>query len=89
MPLKKEYKKIEEKNEEEYHQIWIDFKPIYNTLESQTIFVRGLCSKTPPAGAACSTPQILLLNLTHFACVRLDRLASTDPQIFFLHNHLG
>ena len=27
-------KKIEEKKEEEYYQMWIDFKPIYNTLES-------------------------------------------------------
>ena len=33
--------------------MWIDFKPIYNTLE--TIFVRGLRLKTPPARAAYST----------------------------------
>ena len=34
--------------EKEYHQMWIDFKPIYNTSESQTIFVRGL----PPQNTA-------------------------------------
>ena len=35
--------------EKEYHQMWIDFKPIYNTSESQTIFVRGL---PPPQNTA-------------------------------------
>ena len=28
-PERKNIKKIEEKEEEESHQIWIDFKPIY------------------------------------------------------------
>ena len=47
---------MEEKMEKEYHQMWIDFKPIYNTSESQTIFVRGLRPKIPPAGTPYSTP---------------------------------
>ena len=71
------------------HQVWIYFKPIYNTLESQTIFVRGLRPKTPATGAAYSTPQTFQLNLTHFACVRLARLASNHPQIVFLYSPPG
>ena len=47
---------MEEKMEKEYQQMWIDFKPIYNTSESQTIFVRGLRPKIPPAGTPYSTP---------------------------------
>ena len=78
-------KKIEEKKEEEYHQMWINFKPIYNTLESQTIFVKGLRPKTSQAGTAYSTHQISQLNVTHFGWVRLARLASTDPRIIFLY----
>ena len=69
--------------------MWIDFKPIYNTLEIQTIFVRVLRPKTPPTGAAYSTPQISLLNLTNFAWVRLARLAFTEIQIIFLYYLLG
>ena len=42
MPLKKEHKENRRKKEEEYYRMWIDFKPIYNTLESQAIFVKGL-----------------------------------------------
>ena len=57
MSLKKEHKENRRKKEEEYHQMWIDFKPIYNTLESQTIFVKGPLPQTPPAGAAYSTPR--------------------------------
>ena len=48
-----------EKKEEKYHQMWLDFQAIYNTLESQTIFVRGTPTQNnsdwgqftaPPAG---------------------------------------
>ena len=60
MPLKKNIKKIEEKKEEEYHQMWIDFKPIYKALESHTIFVRVLRFKASATGAAYSTPPPLL-----------------------------
>ena len=63
--------------------MWIDFKPIYNTSESETIFVRRLCPKISPAGAAYSTPQTSQLNLTHFVRVRLARLTSTDSQNYF------
>ena len=71
--------------------MWVDFKPIYNTLESQTIFVRRLHPKTPLAGAPYSTspPQTSQLNLTHFAWVRLARLTSTNPQIISLYYPLG
>ena len=69
--------------------MWIDFKPISNTSESQTIFVGGLRSKTPPAGAPYSTPQTSHVNLTQFAWVRLARLASTEPQNISLHYPLG
>ena len=57
VPLKKEHKENRRKNEEECHQMCIDFKPIYKTLEAQTIFVRGLCPKTPLTRAAYSTPR--------------------------------
>ena len=63
------------------------FKPIYNTLESQTVFVRGLLPKTPAAGAAL--PPTSQLNLIHFAWVRLARLNSNDLQIILLHYPLG
>ena len=69
--------------------MWIDFKPIYNTSESQTIFVKGLRPKTPPARAPYSTPQTSQVNLTHFAWVRLARLTSTDPQIISQYYSLG
>ena len=36
--------------------MWVDFKLIYNTLESQAIFVKRFCPKTPWAGAAYNTP---------------------------------
>ena len=75
--------------EKEYHQMWIDFKPIYNTSESQTIFVRGLPPKIPPAGTPYSTPQTSQVKLTHFAWVRLATLTSTDPQIISLFYPLG
>ena len=65
--------------------MWIDFKPIYNTLETQTVFVRELCPKTPQTWAAYSNPQTSQLNLAHFTWVGLARLASTDPQIIFLY----
>ena len=82
---RKNIKKIEEKKEEEYDQMWINFKTIYNTLESQTIFVRGLRPKASPAGTAYSTHQTSQLNLTHFVWVRLARFVSTDPRIIFLY----
>ena len=63
--------------------MWIDFKPIYNTSESQTIFVRGLPPKIPPAGTPYSTPQTSQVKLTHFAWVRLATLTSTDPPNYF------
>ena len=65
--------------------MWIDFKPIYNTLETQTVFVRELHPKTPPTWAAYSNPQTSQLNLAHFTWVGFARLASTDSQIFFLY----
>ena len=55
--LKKEHKENRGKKEEEYHQMWIDFKPVYNTLESQRVFVRRLRPKTSSAGAAYSTSR--------------------------------
>ena len=65
--------------------MWVGFKLIYNTLESQAIFVKGFCPNTPWAGAAYSTPQTSQLNLTHFTWARLAKLASTNPQIIFLY----
>ena len=89
MSLKKEHKENRRKKEEEYHQMWIDFKPIYNTLESQTIFVKRLRTNTSQTGAAYSITQTPHLNLTYFAWVGLARLASTDLQIIFLYYFLG
>ena len=47
VPLKKEHEENRRKKEEEQDQMWRDIKPIYSTLESQTIIVRGLRPKTP------------------------------------------
>ena len=65
--------------------MWIDFKPIYNTIETQTVFVRELRPKIPRTWAAYSNPQTFQLNLAHFTWVGLARLASTDPHIIFLY----
>ena len=65
--------------------MWIDFKPIYNTLETQTAFVRELRPKIPQTWAAYSNPQTFQLNLAHFTWVGLARLVSTDPHIIFLY----
>ena len=82
---RKNIKKIEEKKEEENNEMWINFKPIYNTLDSQTIFVKGLRPKTSQASTVCSTRHISQLDVTHFGWVRLARLAPTDPRIIFLY----
>ena len=83
-PLKKEQRKQRKKGRRIPPNV-NSFKSIYNTLESQIIFVRGFRPKTLSAGAAYSTPQTSQLKLTHFAWVRPARLASTDPQIIFLY----
>ena len=86
MLLKKKHKEsTRKKKEEEYNQMWIDFKLIYNTLESQAIFVNGFCPKTPPTGVVYSTPQTSQLNITHFTRVRIARIPSTNPHIYFLY----
>lgn len=52
--------------------MWIDVKPIYMTLESQSMFVRGLCPKTAWAGAASLGFGLLdspLLAPKLFSCI--------------------
>ena len=49
MSLKKELKENRrKKEEEEFHQMWIDFNPIYKTLESQTNFCKGAPPQNTP-----------------------------------------
>ena len=38
--------------------MWIDFKPIYNTLEREAIFVRGLRPKTSRLEQLTATPDL-------------------------------
>ena len=92
VPLKKEHEENRRKKEEEQDQMWRDIKPIYSTLESQTIIVRGLRPKTPwteQLTVPPPPPKTSRLNLTHFEWVRFTRLISTDPKIIFLFYPLG
>ena len=52
-----------EKKEEKYHQMWrLDFQAIYNTLESQTIFVRGTPTQNNPDWGQFTAPPAGLPN---------------------------
>ena len=65
-PEIKNIRKIEDKKEQENHQICIDFKPIYRPQKVKQFFYGGSAPKHPCWGGLQS-PQPLLLNLARFA----------------------